>query len=254
MGPAPVKVLIIDDHPSACTILRDYFKSISSISVCGVAFDGSQAMELIQFHKPDVVLLDLIMPELDGLSLLEQLNDASKKGILTMPVIIIISSLNSETVTKNALRLGASYYLIKPYPLEHLMDCILMFAHPEFCRSDLCEFGTPFNSSITRYLIEIGMSTHIVGYRYCVQSVELLLAQSAYSPLMKCIYPIVAAKNNTTPSCVESALRKAIATVSDPELRSLSNRSFLSRVSEHIRTSYDLSSSNTEMRFYHYGS
>ncbi len=253
MDLTPVKVLIVDDHPSSCAILRDYFKSFRSISVCGVAFNGADAMEIIQRQKPDVVLLDIIMPELDGLSLLEQLNEASQKGLLTMPIVIILSSLNIETVTKKALHLGASYYLIKPYPLEHLLDCILMFSNSALCQTDPAEFSTPFNASITRYLIEIGMSTHIVGYRYCIQSLELLLAQNSYSPLMKCIYPIVAAKNNTTASCVESALRKAIATVSDPELRVLSNRSFLSRIAEHIRLSHDTPLSNSETRFYYYG-
>ena len=86
----------------------------------------------------------------------------------------------------------------------------------------------------------MGMSTHIVGYRYCVQSIELMLTSDGYCPLVKYIYPEIATKNGTTPSCVESAIRKAIGSVHETDMRMLSNRNFLSQAAEQVKLKYNL--------------
>ena len=251
MNPAPVKVLVVDDNPAACAILRDYFHSVNSISLCGTVFNGTEALEMIQLHKPDVVLLDIIMPEMDGLSVLEQLNKEAKDHSTRTPSIIVISALNSEAITQKALQLGASYYLIKPYQLEHLSDRILMLTKADNTFSGHLETSSEISTLVSRHLIETGMFTHIVGYRYCAQAIEMLLEHLSYCPLMKGIYPVIAEKNNTTVSCVESAIRKAIASIKNKELNQLSNRTFLSRMAEEIRVKYQLFIPNTETRTHH---
>ncbi|MBQ6686680.1 MAG: response regulator [Firmicutes bacterium] len=251
MNHAPVKVLIVDDNPTACAILRDYFHSVSNISLCGIVFNGAEALEMIQLHKPDVVLLDIIMPEMDGLSVLEHLNQATKDSLSHTPSVIVISALNSEAITQKALQLGASYYLIKPYQLEHLSDRIQMLIAADHTFADRTENPPDLSALVSRHLIETGMSTHIVGYRYCAQAIEMLLKHLSYCPLMKCIYPVIAEKNNTTVSCVESAIRKAIASVTNSELNHLSNRTFLSRMAEQIRVKYELFLPDLETRSHH---
>ena len=241
MNPTPIKLLIADDNLSMCKILRDYFQNIGSISVCGIATNGTDALELIRLHQPDVILLDLIMPHPDGLSILEQLNAEPPSR---RPSIIVTTVLNSETVIRRTLELGASYYLIKPYHLEYLLDRSLLLTHPERIFTEPPHIDVDLNSTVTRHLISVGMSTHIIGYRYCLQAIELLLAQSAYCPLMKYVYPAIADKNGTTVPCVESAIRKAIATVRNPEFNTLSNRTFLSRMTEQIRLKYHLTNAN----------
>ena len=131
MDHSPVKILIADDNPSTCSILRDYFRTIQNIMLCGIVFNGAEALEMIRLHKPDVVLLDIIMPEMDGLSVLEQLQQNAKDSSEKIPYTIVISALNSEVITQKALQLGASYYLIKPFQLDHLADRIQMLLKPD---------------------------------------------------------------------------------------------------------------------------
>lgn len=240
MSLTPVKLLVVDDNPTTCSILRDYFQLNDSVALCGFAFDGSAAMEMIHLHQPDVVLLDLIMPKLDGLSVLEQLSEGDPNRTFHRPAVIVTSALGSEAITRRSLQLGANYYLIKPYQLDHLTDRIMMIMKPESIFTEQPEIEVDLGITVARHLISTGMATHIVGYRYCVQAIELLLSESSYRPLMKCVYPAIAARNDTTVACVESAIRKAITTVQDPELNQLSNRSFLSRIAEQVRMKYQL--------------
>ena len=208
---------------------------------------------MIRLHKPDVVLLDIIMPEMDGLSVLEQLQQNAKDSSEKIPYTIVISALNSEVITQKALQLGASYYLIKPFQLDHLADRIQMLVKPDNTFSSYTDTDSDSDLSalVTRHLIETGISTHVVGYRYCVQAIEMILKQLSYRPLMKCVYPVIAEKNNTTVPCVESAIRKAIATITDIEWNQLSNRTFLSRMAEQIRIKYQLFIPDEETRSLH---
>jgi two-component system response regulator (stage 0 sporulation protein A) len=253
MDHSPVKILIADDNPSTCSILRDYFRTIQNIMLCGIVFNGAEALEMIRLHKPDVVLLDIIMPEMDGLSVLEQLQQNAKDSSEKIPYTIVISALNSEVITQKALQLGASYYLIKPFQLDHLADRIQMLVKPDNTFSSYTDTDSDSDLSalVTRHLIETGISTHVVGYRYCVQAIEMILKQLSYCPLMKCVYPVIAEKNNTTVPCVESAIRKAIATIPDIEWNQLSNRTFLSRMAEQIRIKYQLFIPDEETRSLH---
>lgn len=237
MSFTPIKLLIVDDNHEMCNILRDYFQMTDKISICGIAFNGEEALEKIRVQQPDVVLLDIIMPQLDGLSVLEQLNANPPQK---RPAIIVASALGQEMITTRALQLGANYYLIKPYQLQNLSDRILMIAGSDHTFTEPQEIEINLNAAVTRHLISTGISTHIVGYRYCVQAIELLLTETSYCPLMKYVYPEIARKNETTASCVESAIRKAIGTVRAEDLRQLSNRSFLSRMAEQIKLKYQL--------------
>ena len=232
MHSTPIKLLIVDDNSTACGILQDYFHCNDDISICGFADNGINALEMIQIHRPDVVLLDLIMPRLDGLSVLEQLDNAPFPH---RPAVIVASALGTEAITQRSLQLGANYYLIKPYPLEDLSERIFMIMKPKSIFTNRPVVEVDPGIAVTRHLINIGMSTHIVGYHYCAQAISLLLAEPAYCPLMKIVYPTVADNNDTSVPCVESAIRKAISSVRDPQWNHLSNRSFLSRMTEQIR-------------------
>ena len=125
MSSTPITLLIVDDNHAMCNILRDYFQMTDQVTLCDIAFNGEDALEKIRVHQPDVVLLDIIMPQLDGLSVLEKLNEDPPQK---RPAIIVASALGQEMITNRALQLGANYYLIKPYQLQNLLDRILMIA------------------------------------------------------------------------------------------------------------------------------
>ena len=107
-----IKVLVVDDNKRIVTILKEALERETDMEVVGTASDGEEALHKISALRPDVVLLDLIMPKVDGLGVMERM----KKGAPTLaPEFVVVSAVSQERVTENAFRLGAAYYILKPF-------------------------------------------------------------------------------------------------------------------------------------------
>ncbi|MDN5341048.1 MAG: two-component system, chemotaxis family, protein-glutamate methylesterase/glutaminase [Euryarchaeota archaeon] len=106
-----IRVLIVDDSLFIRTILRDLLKDDPDIEVVGTAVNGIDALEKISNLKPDVVTLDIEMPRMNGLEVLEALQKVRPK-----PKVIVLSTLTSRQadMTHQALRLGADDFMLKP--------------------------------------------------------------------------------------------------------------------------------------------
>lgn len=113
-----IRVLAVEDDPSARLLLTDGLSKQKKLELCAVAEDGLEGLELMRELKPDVVLLDLIMPGMDGLSFLRNLSRKER------PVVVVVSQVSGQGVIRQALRLGASYYLIKPLNFQSLPDLL----------------------------------------------------------------------------------------------------------------------------------
>ena len=110
-----ISIVIADDNLEFSKMLGDYLNLQEGMEVVGVAHDGVQAVELIKEHKPDVAILDVIMPKLDGLGVLENINQLD---IIKKPISIVLSAVGQEKITHRAIMLGAQYYFIKPFELN----------------------------------------------------------------------------------------------------------------------------------------
>ena len=108
-----IKVLVVDDNGRIVNLLKDAITKETDMDVVATANDGEEALKKIEVYNPDVVLLDLIMPRIDGLGVMERLKE--KKKITSVPKIIVISAVSQESVTENAFMLGAAYYILKPF-------------------------------------------------------------------------------------------------------------------------------------------
>lgn len=120
MSQDKIRVLLADDNKDFCDILKNYLNKQSNIEVIDVAFDGLQAYEKIISLKPDVVLLDEVMPHLDGIGVLEKLQNM--KDINSM--CIMLTAVTQEQVTQKAFSLGAKFYIAKPFDMELLVSRI----------------------------------------------------------------------------------------------------------------------------------
>ena len=214
-----IKVLIVDDNKDFCDILNEYLERQQDIQVIGVAQDGLNAIELIEEKIPDVVVLDIIMPHLDGLGVLEKLNNMNLKKF---PKIIILSAVGQDKITQRAINLGADYYVIKPFDFEVFIDRIRQTANEESCsnskkrpssgtHTSLITNNTSLEADITNIIHEIGVPAHIKGYLYLREAITMVVNNvELLSAVTKELYPSIAKRFNTTPSRVERAIRHAI--------------------------------------------
>lgn len=224
-----IRFLIVDDNRELCDILQSYFDLVDGIDLCGIAYNGEEALRKIARLQPDVILLDIIMPQLDGLSVLEKLQDQPPEH---PPRVIVASAIGQEVVTNRALALGANYYMIKPIQLPDLENRIRLIGQTQPKTSN-SEIDLP--SVIAKYLMDLHMPTHVLGYQYCVQAIAILIHENKRCPLAKHVYRQIADKNDTSVPCVESAIRKAISFTVSSGQHSASNGTFLTAISEKIK-------------------
>ena len=116
-----IRVLVADDNDAFGMIITEFLESQSDIEVTARVENGEDAIEMIEKTNPDIVVLDIIMPRLDGLGVLMKYKNvpASEK-----PLFIILSAVGQDTITQQALSLGAIYYIVKPFDLSVLVDRI----------------------------------------------------------------------------------------------------------------------------------
>jgi two-component system response regulator (stage 0 sporulation protein A) len=217
-----ITVLIADDNKDFCDIISQYLSRQDDIEVVGIAHDGVDTMNQIKRFQPDVLVLDIIMPHMDGLGVLEKLNHESMDNI---PKIIILSAVGQDKVTQRAIALGADYYIVKPFDLEVFVRRIRELATNEFASPDfsLAASALPnanllnynrersLEAEITNIIHEVGVPAHIKGYQYLREAITMVVNDmDLLSGITKELYPGIAQKFNTTPSRVERAIRHAI--------------------------------------------
>ena len=217
-----ITVLIADDNKDFCDIISQYLSRQDDIEVLGIAHDGVDTMNQVKRFQPDVLVLDIIMPHMDGLGVLEKLNHENMDKI---PKIIILSAVGQDKVTQRAIALGADYYIVKPFDLEVFVRRIRELATNEFDSPDFSLTASVLPSAnflnynrersleaeITNIIHEVGVPAHIKGYQYLREAITMVVNDmELLSGITKELYPGIAQKFNTTPSRVERAIRHAI--------------------------------------------
>lgn len=215
-----ISVAIVDDNERMVNLLEDILKEDADIEVVGKSENGIDALDMIKEKKPDVVLLDLIMPKLDGLGVMEKVRRDSE--FKKTPSFIVITAIGQEGVTESAFELGANYYIMKPFDSSVVLSRIKQLKgdyHSKFIdnhkvtafenKSSYMERN--LETDVTNIIHEIGVPAHIKGYQYLrdaimmsVNDVEML------NSITKLLYPSIAKRHKTTPSRVERAIRHAI--------------------------------------------
>ncbi|AHM56503.1 stage 0 sporulation protein A [Peptoclostridium acidaminophilum DSM 3953] len=214
-----VRIAIADDNKEFCQILIDYLSKQEEIEIIGVANDGMEAVELVMQKKPDLLLLDIIMPHLDGFGVIKKLKGSREDY---EPKIVVISTVGQESIAQKALQLGAEYYMIKPFHSDMLCERILQIANDELkpqrqylqheCLSALEEnCAGSIEGEIAGILHDMGIPPHIKGYLYLSEAIRLVVYKvGLLGGITKELYPKVAITYSTTPSRVERAIRHAI--------------------------------------------
>lgn len=221
---AELKIAIAEDNPLMLELLGSILEEEDGFHVVGKADNGEDAYQMIMEKEPDIVLLDVIMPKLDGITVLEKVREA--KGGKNMPSIIMVTAAGNETVASAAFRNGASYYILKPFDREVLLDKIRLVAKERFHSKMISAVREkPVESylnkgeylrqnledDVTQLLHEIGIPAHIKGYQYLRDAITISVEEEdMLVSVTKVLYPTIAKKHGTTSSRVERAIRHAI--------------------------------------------
>lgn len=215
-----IKVVIADDSREFRDILSEYLNSQDDIEIVGAASDGREAVDMIKKKTPDIAILDVIMPHLDGLGVLEKINSIQ---MVKKPLFIMLSAIGQEKTTQKALALGAEYYIVKPFDLEVLVSRIrqLMGSNPSpVIRPNYSKNGNlsqntysarSLEEEVTSIIHQIGVPPHLKGYRFIRDAIIMVVEDNnVINSVTKILYPGIAHNHKTTPSRVERAIRHAI--------------------------------------------
>lgn len=226
-----IEVLLADDNREFTNLLSEFINSQEDLTVSGVAYNGNDVLRLIEQEGkvPDVLILDIIMPHLDGLGVLERLRELP---LNPQPKIIMLTAFGQESITQKAVQLGASYYILKPFDMDVLTNRIRQLVSNSQPVSSGSSAASAFSSSvvhnsktnvvpinksrnldanITSIIHEIGVPAHIKGYQYLREAITMVYNNiEILGAITKTLYPAIAERFKTTPSRVERAIRHAI--------------------------------------------
>ena len=212
-----IDIAIADDNERMVELLDSIVKKDGDIRIVGKANNGEEVYHMIKEKEPDVVLLDLIMPKLDGLSVMERINQ--DQTIKKHPKFIVISAIGQEGITEDAFNLGAYYYIMKPFDNEMVLSRVKSMKHyfesgTQNNHSNGCRDRDPFENlenDVTDMIHEVGVPAHIKGYQYLRDAIIMVIREpEMLNSITKILYPTIAKRNQTTPSRVERAIRHAI--------------------------------------------
>ena len=211
-----VRVVVADDNQQLQAIIAEYLSQQNGIEVVGKAANGMEAIRLVQEMMPDVLICDMIMPQLDGYGVLEQL--AAMK-LDRKPGVIALTALGRDDFITRAINLGACYYMVKPFDFSILAQRVFEAAG-EFARADALgarmkkergDVEDSLEERIANLFLTVGIPAHIKGYQYLREAVRMVIDNpDLMSRITKELYPGIAHRFGTTSSKVERAIRHAI--------------------------------------------
>ncbi len=206
------KVLISDDNKEFCAQCSALLKTYGYEPVIAPK-DGMKVVEMIEEHKPAVVLIDVFMPRLDAIGVMKNVKSGSFGH---QPMFMMMSTFDNTILERELLSSGASYFFLRPFDVEMMVERLVQISG--FKKPDNMSTLTPsvkaapdVEMMVTEIIHQIGVPAHIKGYHYLRESIMLAVATpDIINSITKQLYPTVAKKFMTTSSRVERAIRHAI--------------------------------------------
>ncbi|MFS0691120.1 sporulation transcription factor Spo0A [Sporosarcina sp. 179-K 8C2 HS] len=212
-----VRIAIADDNKELVNTMDAYFEQHPELEVIWTAHNGKVCLSMLQENKPDLLLLDIIMPHLDGIAVLDTIK---KDPALSDMHIIMLTAFGQEDVMAQAGGLGASYFMLKPFEFDRLISQIFQISGTQKqskpvvqkpVEADATMSQRALDTTITSIIKEIGVPAHIKGYAFLREAIQMVYTDvDLLGSVTKVLYPDIAEKYKTTPSRVERAIRHAI--------------------------------------------
>lgn len=207
-------VLVVDDHKPLRRSITDYLQKQEDIELVREAENGVEALKCLSEEPFDVMITDIVMPQMDGYTLLEEMG---RTPLASKPKVVVISALGRDDLVMRAIESGASFYLVKPFEMQHLLGHVrelcggksLPVPHipvtPEQLRVKTLD------ERLGNLFLTIGIPAHIKGYQFLRCAVKMVVNQpDVINRITKELYPGIARHYGTSASKVERAIRHAI--------------------------------------------
>ncbi|MBQ7454874.1 MAG: sporulation transcription factor Spo0A [Clostridia bacterium] len=208
---AKIRVMITDDNEDVRRAARSFLTTQEDMEVTGEAENGLEALRLLNEKQADVLLLDMIMPQLDGYGVLEALQRFPAEN---RPRVIALTALSREDFILRAMRLGVDYYMVKPADMQAVAARVRDAMRAVLPASDPLPFPAAAQSvddRLSNIFLSLGIPAHIKGYQFLREAVKLVLEDpERIDRITKELYPAIARRFGTSASKVERAIRHAI--------------------------------------------
>jgi len=209
-----IRVVVAEDNKVLANQICKAVDDSGFARVVAVAYDGKEALEMLKVTETDVLILDLIMPIIDGIGVLEIVN--SEK--ISIPEIMVLSAIGHEDIVQRVMSLNVHYYMVKPFDMELVLKRIRAIctyeAEDANVVPDIKSYdgrGRNVDEQITSIFLSIGIPAHIKGYQFLRTAVKKVIeTPNLINAITKKLYPCVAQEFDTTASKVERAIRHAI--------------------------------------------
>ena len=196
-----IKIMLADADTDACSMLREALEQTGRVDVTASTGDGSEVLSLIEKTRPDILVLDLVLPGLDGLSIMQRMEGDRA------PMVLMTSSIANHETIAQAGELGAAMFIRKPYSEDAMVENLLRLAE----KADPKVHAPGLEELVTSIIHEVGVPAHIKGYQYVREAIMITVEDmDVINSVTKVLYPEVAKRYHTTPSRVERAIRHAI--------------------------------------------
>ncbi len=210
------KIIVADDNKDILSMISEFLKMQPNMEVAKTFTSGKDVLSYLEANKVDILLLDIFMPDLDGINILNEIRSNTKYNRPNK--IVAITAFNTEAIMNKACALGADYFIVKPIDLNNLQKTINQLINIDSNKGNTYNLkekskseSLDLNTEITEILHEIGVPAHIKGYLYLRESITMVYNNiDILGAITKYLYPTVAKKFKTTSSRVERAIRHSI--------------------------------------------
>lgn len=219
-----ISLVVVESNEPVRSALVEYFSKCEDLNLLGTACDGLEGLEKINSLKPDAVILDVVLPNIDGYAVLERIINPNKNT-----AILVYSAFSTESFVTKAIRLGADYFMVKPCDIGMLKERLVEIISSKRSNSEksMRDIGASINHEnraydrgyknkslderITNIFITVGIPPHIKGYNYLREAVKMAVDDpEIINSITKRLYPSIAGRFDTSASKVERAIRHAI--------------------------------------------
>lgn len=201
-----IRVLLADDDSEFCARMAAAIEKSNDMELAGIAEDGAKAVAAVGELKPDLLIIDLVLPVMDGIMVLTKLHERRQE----QPATVVLSAFASPQAGAECTALGVDMFLRKPMEAEMVCERIRMWKTGKQEAEKMGE-AMALEVRVTEVIHQVGVPAHIKGYQYLREAIMMAVEDmEAVSAITKVLYPSIAKKFKTTSSRVERAIRHAI--------------------------------------------